>query len=148
MNQWKTYMAQGAIALASSLVINIPVLAQSPAKQSSPAERAMSMLQSEAAALMGTFSGNVVVTDFDSIKEGERVVGYTAIVQHATENISLTCAVDLTDQVRCDQSAFPVTEYCSSERQQQEDIWVLQFVQNTFSSVNDYTVRLYRSING
>lgn len=140
--QWVNISLAGIVALSSPLIVQAGALAQTLST-----ERAMELIQSEAAVQLNTYPGNIAVTEFQSSRNAQQgLVGYTATVQAQDGNIALFCSVDLNQIVACRLPEVIENAQCGPERRQ-EDILDLQFTQNRFITLNDYAVRIYNNID-
>ena len=148
MKQWIKYSTHGVMALVSSIAISQPALAQVP-----PAERAIFLIQREAAVLLNTLPGNINIVTFNSIRSDQGLTGYTASVRASETETTLSCTVRANESVTCESSessessnAAPDNR-CSAERRQ-DTILERQFARRTNTTgTNDFAVRIYNNIH-
>lgn len=136
----------------SALNVSVPVQAQTAPTPSIPAERAITLIQNEAAIQLNTFSGNIEVLEFVSSYSEQQWAGYTANVQLIGTETQLLCSINVNELVRCQNPNQPilseqegiVDDRCGPERPE-ETLLEQVFTQNLFATLNDYAVRVYYS---
>ena len=137
-------------ALSSSLILGVPVHAQTEQRQPLSADRAIVLMQNEAAIQLNTFYGNTAILEFSSDIQNTLLVGYTATIQLKGAETQVFCSIDLNEIVQCNdpnssassQSTVAVDERCGPERPQ-ETLLDHTFTQNIYGTLNDYSVRIY-----
>ena len=136
--------------LGSSLLLGMPARAQTEASQPLSADRAIVLMQNEAAIQLNTFSGNTDILEFSSDIQDTRLMGYTATIQLKDAETQVFCAIDINEVVQCNdpnsavspQSTTAVDDRCGPERPQ-ETLLDHTFTQNIYGTLNDYSVRIY-----
>lgn len=136
--------------LSSPLSLSMPAHAQTEQRQPLSADRAIVLMQNEAAIQLNTFSGNVAILDFSSDIQNTLLVGYTATIQLKDAETQVFCSIDLNEVVQCNdpnssastQSTVVVDDRCGPERPQ-ETLLDHAFTQNIYGSLNDYSIRIY-----
>lgn len=150
-NPW-TRLSMPLVMMWGSLVASAPAIAQSTHTETLSPERAMLLMQNEAAIYFNTFAGNTEVPVFNSNQNGPMLVGYSAVVRLKETTSELSCSIDLNEVVQCAPPSPgiitpPVTDNRCGPERPQETILDTPFTQNLFSTVNDYSVRIYYNID-
>ena len=120
--------------------------------QALSAERAITLIQNEAAIQLQTFTGNTEILEFSSTHNEQLLVGYRATVQLIDTDTQVNCLIDMNEVVQCNPPNQPIIAQdintvsndarCGPERPQ-ETLLDHVFTQNIYGTLNDYSVRVY-----
>lgn len=151
MNYSWTRLSMPLVVIWGSLFAGAPAIAQSTHTETLSPERAMLLMQNEAAIYLNTFTGNTEVPVFTSNQNGPMLVGYSATVRLKDTTTEVSCSIDLNEVVQCGASDTivppPITDNRCGPERPQETLLDTPFTQNLFSTVNDYSVRIYYNID-
>ncbi|MEM9216959.1 MAG: hypothetical protein AAGD25_21745 [Cyanobacteria bacterium P01_F01_bin.150] len=127
-----------------------PAYAQVQQTQPLTADRAIALIQSEAAIQLNTFLGNTDMIEFSSNRDGQLLEGYNATVQRRDSEAQVFCSIDLNELVNCidptsvrlSSTPNPDNDQCGPERLQ-ETVLDHKFTYSPYVELNDYSVRIY-----